>query len=80
MDLYNWEAPISEQSCMKLTSEKQKSEFRVSKSISLTDLIEKLHEAFETNDVNIDYVQDLMSAYRSNPHEWKKFAKFDRHR
>lgn len=50
------------------------------KSIGLKELIGKLHEAFETNDVDIDYVQDLMAAYRSNPQDWKKFAKFDRYR
>ncbi|XP_014218157.1 cysteine dioxygenase type 1 [Copidosoma floridanum] len=50
------------------------------KSIDLTDLIEKLHEAFDTDDVDIDYVQELMSAYRSNPQDWKKYAKFDRYR
>lgn len=51
-----------------------------SKHIGLRELIAKLHEAFATNDVDIDYVQDLMVAYKSNPQEWKKFAKFDRYR
>lgn len=48
--------------------------------LTLDELIGKLHEAFATNDVNIDYVQDLMATYRSNPQEWRKYAKFDRYR
>lgn len=59
------------------TSELNPSSF---KTIGLKELIEKLHNAFATNDVDIDYVQDLMAAYRSNPQDWKKFAKFDRYR
>jgi cysteine dioxygenase len=51
-----------------------------SKSVSLKELIGQLHEAFASNDVDIDYVQDLMLAYKSNPQEWRKFAKFDRYR
>ncbi|KAJ8687121.1 hypothetical protein QAD02_022919 [Eretmocerus hayati] len=48
--------------------------------IGFGELIDKLHEAFETNDVDIDYVQELMASYKSNPQDWKKFAKFDRYR
>lgn len=47
---------------------------------SLRELIDALHEAFQTDHVNIDHVQDLMTRYKSNPVEWKKFAKFDRYR
>ncbi|XP_058793690.1 cysteine dioxygenase type 1 [Phymastichus coffea] len=50
------------------------------KSIAFGELVEKLREAFATNDVDIDHVQDLMASYRSNPQEWRKYAKFDRHR
>lgn len=58
----------------------QKQPHLKSSCINLKELIAKLHEAFETNDVDIDYVQDLMAAYKSNFQEWKKFAKFDRYR
>lgn len=49
-------------------------------SLTLTELIDGLHDAFATDHVNIDYVKDLMACYRSNPLEWKKYAKFDRYR
>lgn len=47
-------------------------------SLTLRELIDALHEAFKTDHVNIDVVQDLMASYRSNPLEWKRYAKFDR--
>lgn len=53
---------------------------RQEKVSTLRELIDALHEAFETDHVNIDHVQDLMMSYKSNPVEWKKFAKFDRYR
>lgn len=49
-------------------------------SLTLQELIDSLHEAFETDYVNIDRVQYLMASYRSNSAEWKKYAKFDRYR
>jgi len=53
---------------------------RREKVSTLRELIDALHEAFKTDHVNIDHVQDLMMSYKSNPAEWKKFAKFDRYR
>lgn len=47
---------------------------------SLKDLITQLHSIFESNYVNIEYVHHLMLSYKSNPKDWKKFAKFDRYR
>nr|KAG5689186.1 hypothetical protein BaRGS_004020 [Batillaria attramentaria] len=47
---------------------------------SLKELIQQLHRVFQQDDVNIDYVKTLMESYKSNPREWKKFAKFDAHR
>ncbi|XP_043265021.1 cysteine dioxygenase type 1 [Colletes gigas] len=61
----------------KLYNDKNSHEQKVS---TLRELIDALHEAFETDNVNIDLVQDLMASYRSNPLEWKKYAKFDRYR
>ncbi|XP_076632542.1 cysteine dioxygenase type 1 [Colletes latitarsis] len=61
----------------KLYNDKNSHEQKVS---TLHELIDALHEAFETDNVNIDQVQDLMASYRSNPLEWKKYAKFDRYR
>ncbi|XP_012274027.1 cysteine dioxygenase type 1 [Orussus abietinus] len=53
---------------------------RLEKNLTLQELIEHLYEAFDTDIVNIDHVKDLMAAYRSNPLEWRKYAKFDRYR
>uniref|UniRef100_A0A0K8RJ28 Cysteine dioxygenase n=1 Tax=Ixodes ricinus TaxID=34613 RepID=A0A0K8RJ28_IXORI len=47
---------------------------------SLADLIEQLHRVFESDHINVEYVHDLMLSYKSNPKEWQKCAKFDRHR
>lgn len=46
----------------------------------LTDLIAQLHQVFESDSVNIEYVQKLMGMYASKRKDWKKFAKFDPHR
>lgn len=47
---------------------------------TLTELIQELHRVFEQDHVNIEYVNHLLLSYKSNPAEWKKFAKFDRFR
>lgn len=47
---------------------------------SLEDLIRELNVVFESESVNVDYVQYLMQSYKSNPADWKKYAKFDRFR
>jgi len=47
---------------------------------SLDDLIEQLHEVFSEDKINVEEVQDLMYSYKSNPEDWKKFAKFDRYK
>ena len=43
---------------------------------SLNELIDLLYQAFETNDVNIDYVHTIMSNYKGNMKEWAPFVKF----
>ncbi|XP_036343625.1 cysteine dioxygenase type 1-like [Rhagoletis pomonella] len=47
---------------------------------NLTDLISALHKEFETSYVNIEMVNHIMLTYKSNPREWKRFAKFDRYK
>lgn len=47
---------------------------------TLSELIAELHKVFESDRVNIEYVNHLLLSYKSNPSEWKKFAKFDRYR
>jgi cysteine dioxygenase len=34
-------------------------------------------EIFDSDEVNIDEVEELLSAYHTNKADWKKFAKFD---
>jgi cysteine dioxygenase len=43
---------------------------------SLNELIELLYQAFETNEVNIDYVYEIMNNYKGNMKEWLPFVKF----
>ena len=47
---------------------------------TLNDVIERIHEAFSGDEVDVDYVTEVLESYRSNPAEWRKFAKFDRYK
>lgn len=47
---------------------------------SLNDLIGQLHQVFQSDSVNIEFVHYVMKSYKSNPLDWKKYAKFDRYR
>ncbi|RWS16804.1 cysteine dioxygenase type 1-like protein [Dinothrombium tinctorium] len=46
----------------------------------LDELVVKLREIFSQDDIDVDYVQQLMLSYKSNPRDWRKYAHFDRHR
>jgi cysteine dioxygenase len=50
------------------------------RSISWTQLLERLEELFEDDEVNVDLVMDLFETYKSNQADWKKYTKFDTHR
>lgn len=50
------------------------------KVATLQDLIAELHKAFEDDVVDIDHVKQLMQAYKTDPAEWRQYAKFDRYR
>ncbi|XP_029296492.1 cysteine dioxygenase type 1 [Cottoperca gobio] len=52
----------------------------VEKPETLDDLIKILHKIFESDNINVDEVQDIMEAYQSNPQDWAKFAKPDKYR
>lgn len=67
-------SPIDMTECC---SKKHKS---VAEIKTLQDLITKLHEIFEEDEVDVDYVMEVMRSYKSNPQEWRKYAKFDRYR
>ena len=47
---------------------------------NLDDLIKELHKVFASDRIHVEGVKSLMASYRSNPRDWKKFAKFDTHR
>ncbi|XP_076766100.1 cysteine dioxygenase type 1 [Xylocopa sonorina] len=78
MEVYGEDPGVRCASRDKLLNEKNTRREKV--SLTLRELIDALHEAFKADRVNIDDVQELMASYRSNPVEWKKFAKFDRYR
>lgn len=46
----------------------------------LDDLVFELRRVFESDSVNVELVHYLMKSYKSNPSEWRKYAKFDRYR
>jgi len=45
--------------------------------VTWEELIERLLEIFDSDEVNIDEVEELLSAYHTNKLDWKKYAKFD---
>lgn len=47
---------------------------------SLDDLIQQLHQVFDSDRVNVELVHSIMASYKSQPSQWEKYAKFDRHR
>lgn len=47
---------------------------------NLDDLIKELRKIFESDEIDVDYVKTVLSAYKSNPKDWKKYSKFDTHR
>lgn len=52
----------------------------VVKPETLDDLIKILHKIFESDHINVEEVQNIMESYESKPHEWMKYAKFDKYR
>ena len=49
-------------------------------SMTLQELIEKLHVIFADDEINADEVQSVMESYTSQRNEWRKFASFDPYR
>ena len=43
---------------------------------SLKELIELIYKAFETDQVNVDYVHTIMRNYKGNMREWAPYLKF----
>ncbi|CAK9812567.1 Cysteine dioxygenase type 1 [Anthophora plagiata] len=78
MQVYNEDHGLLCVSREKLLNEKNARQGKT--SLNLRELINALHEAFKTEHVNIDEIKNLMASYKSNPSEWKIYAKFDRYR
>ena len=49
-------------------------------NLSWDELIEKLLEIFESDNVNIEEVEEILDCYKSDPKDWKKYAKFDKYK
>ncbi|KAF8353694.1 cdo-1 [Pristionchus pacificus] len=45
--------------------------------MNLSELIGNLREIFTTDKVDVDEVRRVMESYKSNPEDWRMFAKFD---
>ncbi|KAK9892020.1 hypothetical protein WA026_018208 [Henosepilachna vigintioctopunctata] len=45
---------------------------------SLDDVIKELRVIFESDSVNVEYLNYVLKSYKSNPSDWKKYAKFSR--
>ncbi len=47
---------------------------------NMTELIAHLQKIFSSDTVNVDYVTKLLQNYKSNPKDWRKYAKYDPHK
>lgn len=48
--------------------------------ITWESLLEQLLKIFESDNVSIEEVEQLLASYKSNPSDWRKFAKFDKYK
>jgi hypothetical protein len=46
----------------------------------LPELCQILHIIFAKDTVNVEYVKRIIENYKSNPKEWRKYAKYDPHK
>lgn len=46
----------------------------------LKELVALLRQVFEHDFVNVDYVNKLIENYKSNPKDWRHYAKYDPHK
>ncbi|KAJ0170145.1 hypothetical protein K1T71_014073 [Dendrolimus kikuchii] len=54
---------------------------KISQEITgLEKLVEELRTVFSKDHVNVQDVQNLMAGYKSDPKDWRKYAKYDRFR
>ena len=46
----------------------------------LKELCAMLHEIFDRDMINVEYVTKLIENYNSNPKDWRQYAKYDPHK
>lgn len=46
----------------------------------LDELIAMLRQIFSNELVNVEYVRQLIANYKSNPKDWRQYAKYDPHK
>jgi cysteine dioxygenase len=46
----------------------------------LNELCQILHKVFEQETVNVEYVTKIIENYKSNPKDWRQYAKYDPHK
>lgn len=46
----------------------------------LNELVEIIRKVFSHDVVNVEYVTKLVQNYKSNPKDWRKYAKYDPHK
>lgn len=49
-------------------------------SLTLAELLQKLHVLFEAETVPVGKVEELLVRYKSTEADWQQYAKFDPHR
>lgn len=74
------ESRLNMKGCTKLMEEETVEYSSLPRPETLKDLIDGLHLIFDKDKVNVDMVKTYMNLYKSNPREWKKYAKWDEHR
>jgi len=47
---------------------------------TLKELIAHLRQIFDSDDVDVELVKAVMRSYKSNPQDWRQYAKFDEYR
>ncbi|KAL1140777.1 hypothetical protein AAG570_000707 [Ranatra chinensis] len=52
----------------------------VNKITTLEDLLAEISRIFDSDKVNVEHLHKTLAAYKSNPQQWKKYAKYDKYR
>lgn len=47
---------------------------------TFAELVEIIQKLFESDEIDVELVKDVLASYKSKPSEWKQYAFFDPHR